>query len=55
MSKTNGNGAHQKRAVIRLEVACSQEQATENLDTIISLIEGDIEWLSSTALQLEEP
>ena len=55
MSKTNGNGAHQKRVVIRLEVACSQQQATENLDTIVSLIEGDVEWLSSTPLEIEEP
>jgi hypothetical protein len=46
MSKTNGNGAHTKRVVIRLEVIASPDQARENLDTINNLIEGDVEELS---------
>lgn len=53
MSKTNGNGAHTKRVVIRLEVIASPDQARENLDTINNLIEGDVEELSYLPVQEE--
>ena len=53
MSKTNGNGAHAKRVVIRLEVIASPDQARENLDTINNLIEGDVEELSYLPVQEE--
>jgi hypothetical protein len=53
MSKTNGNGAHEKRVVIRLEVIASPDQARENLDTINNLIEGDVEELSYLPVQEE--
>ena len=53
MSKTNGNGAHEKRVVIRLEVIASPEVAREDLDSINNIIQGDVKELSYHHVQEE--